>query len=87
MEMVLTGNRIPAKEAQMYGLISAIHPPEQLVDEAIKLAEKIGTHSKLIVQLAKESVNASLETTQSQGILFERRLFHATFGTNGYIFI
>jgi len=83
MEMVLTGNRISAKEAQMYGLISAIHPPEQLLDEAVKLAEKIGSHSKLVVKLAKESVNASFETTLNQGILFERRIFHATFGTNG----
>ncbi len=83
MEMVLTGNRISAKEAQMYGLISAIHPPEQLLDEAVKLAEKIATHSNLVVKLAKESVNASFETTLSQGILFERRIFHSTFGTNG----
>ena len=85
MEMVLTGNRISAKEAQMYGLISAIHPPEQLLDEAVKLAEKIATHSKLVVKLAKESVNASYETTLNQGILFERRIFHATFGTNGIL--
>ncbi len=38
------------------------------------------THSKLVVQLAKESVNASFETTLAQGINYERRLFHATFG-------
>jgi enoyl-CoA hydratase len=82
MEMVLTGDRILAKEAQMYGLVSAIHPPEKLVDEAIKLAERIGTHSKLVVQLAKESVNAAYETTLAQGISYERRLFHATFAAN-----
>ena len=86
MEMVLTGNRISAKEAQLYGLISAIHPPEQLVDEALKLAEKIGTNSKLIVKLAKEAVNSSFETTLDQGVLFERRIFHATFGTNGNLY-
>jgi enoyl-CoA hydratase len=82
MEMVLTGNRINAKEAQLYGLVSAIHPPETLVDEAIKLAERIGTHSKFTVQLAKEAVNSAYETTLAQGILFERRLFHATFASN-----
>jgi enoyl-CoA hydratase len=82
MEMVLTGDRISAKEAQLYGLVSAIHPPEKLVDEAIKLAERIATHSPLVVQLAKEAVNSAYETTLQQGVAFERRLFHATFGSN-----
>lgn len=80
MEMVLTGDRISATQAQMFGLVSSIHPPEKLVDEAFRIAERIGTHSKLIVQLAKEAVNASFETTLSQGINYERRLFHSTFG-------
>lgn len=79
MEMVLTGDRISASEAQMYGLVSAIHPAETLVDEAMKLAERINTHSKVSVQFAKEAVNSAYETTLAQGILFERRLFHATF--------
>ena len=82
MEMVLTGDRISAKEAQLYGLVSAIHPPEKLVDEAIKMAERIGTHSKLSVQLAKEAVNSAYETTLAQGINFERRIFHATFASS-----
>lgn len=82
MEMVLTGDRIPAAQAQQYGLVSAIHPPEVLVDEAIKMAEKISANSKLVVQLAKEAVNAAYETTLDQGILFERRVFHATFASN-----
>jgi enoyl-CoA hydratase len=82
MEMVLTGDRISAKEAQLYGLVSAIHPPEQLVDEAVKLAERIARHSKLVVQLAKEAVNSAYETTLDQGVKFERRLFHATFAAN-----
>lgn len=82
MEMVLTGDRISAKDAQMYGLISAIHPVDKLVDEAINLAERITRHSKLTVQLAKEAVNSAYETTLAQGINFERRLFHATFASN-----
>ena len=56
--MVLTGNRIKAKEAEQIGLVSAIFPSEQLVDEAIKTAEKISSHSRIVVQLAKEAVNA-----------------------------
>jgi enoyl-CoA hydratase len=82
MELVLTGDRIPASQAQQYGLVSAVHPPEKLVDEAIKMAEKISSNSKLVVQLAKEAVNAAYETTLDQGILFERRLFHSTFASN-----
>ena len=83
MEMVLTGDRISAKEAKEYGLVSAIHPADKLVDEAVKLAERIGTHSKLVVQLGKEAVNSAYETTLAQGILFERRLFHSTFASSG----
>jgi enoyl-CoA hydratase len=82
MEMCLTGNRISAKEAKEYGLVSAIHPAENLVDEAIKLAEKIGSHSNLVVQICKESVNAAYETTLAQGLQHEKRLFYATFATN-----
>jgi enoyl-CoA hydratase/carnithine racemase len=58
MEIVLTGNRIKAKEAEQFGLVSAVFPSEQLVDEAIKTAEKISSHSRIVVQLAKEAVNA-----------------------------
>ena len=82
MEMVLTGDRISANQAQLYGLVASIHPPEKLVDEALRLAERIGTHSKLVVQLAKEAVNASFETTLTLGINYERKLFHSTFGKN-----
>lgn len=57
MEMVLTGNRINAKEAEKMGLVSAVFPPDQLVDQAIKTAEKIASHSPIVVQLAKEAVN------------------------------
>lgn len=82
MEMCLTGDRISAKDAQLYGLVSAVHPPEKLVDEAVKIAERICTHSKLIVQLCKEAVNSAYETTLNQGLNVERRLFHSTFATN-----
>ncbi len=55
--MVLTGNRISSQEAQKLGLVSAVFPADQLVEEAIKTAEKIANKSKIIVQLAKEAVN------------------------------
>ncbi|XP_011869050.1 PREDICTED: probable enoyl-CoA hydratase, mitochondrial [Vollenhovia emeryi] len=79
MEMVLTGNMISAEEAERSGLVSKIFPADKLVEEAIKLGEKIASHSPLVVTIAKEAVNAAYETTLQQGLLFEKRMFHSTF--------
>lgn len=81
MEICLTGNMIDANEAEKMGLVSKVFPVDTLLAEAIKLAEKIGTHSPLIVQLCKESVNTAYETTLQEGLKFEKRTFHATFST------
>ncbi|CAK9818144.1 Probable enoyl-CoA hydratase, mitochondrial [Anthophora plagiata] len=81
MEMVLTGNQITAQEAEKSGLVSKIFPADQLVGEAIKLGEKIASHSQLIVAMAKESVNTAYETTLKEGLHFEKRMFHGTFAT------
>ena len=53
-----------------------------MVPKAIELADKIAEQSPLVVQMAKEAVNASFETPLSHGLQFERRLFHATFATS-----
>jgi len=81
MQMCLTGEMITAQQASEWGLVSSIHPPAELVDAAVKLAEKISSHSKLIVAMAKESVNNSYEMSLREGLHFEKRLFHATFAT------
>lgn len=81
MEIVLTGNQFTAQEAEKSGLVSKVFPVEQVVTEAVKLGEKIASHSPLIVQMAKESVNRAYETTLQEGLLFEKRTFHATFAT------
>lgn len=81
MEMCLTGNMITAEEAEKSGLCSKIFPSDQLVNEAVKLGEKISTHSPLTVALCKEAVNVAYETTLQEGLRFERRTFHATFST------
>ncbi|CAD1471688.1 unnamed protein product, partial [Heterotrigona itama] len=57
MEMVLTGSQITAEEAEKSGLVSKVFPADKLVAEAVKLGELIGSHSQLIVAMAKESVN------------------------------
>lgn len=81
MEMCLTGNMIDAVEAEKMGLVSKVVPASELLTEAIKLAEKIGTFSPLTVRLCKEAVNTAYETTLREGLKFERRTFHATFST------
>ncbi|XP_077526848.1 enoyl-CoA hydratase, short chain 1 [Haemaphysalis longicornis] len=79
MEMCLTGNQITAAEAEKYGLVSKVFPTAQLVDEAIKLAEKIASYSQISVALCKDSVNHAFETTLQEGLRVEKRLFHASF--------
>ena len=81
MEMVLTGRMMDAQEAERSGLVSRIVPLAELVDEAIKVAQQIADLSLPIVMMAKESVNRSYETSLAEGILFERRTFHAAFAT------
>ena len=82
MEMVLTGRMMDADEAERAGLVSRVVPLDDLIDEAVQTAEKIATLSRPIVMLAKESVNRAYETTLSEGIRFERRVFHSTFATD-----
>ena len=79
MEMVLTGRMMDAAEAERAGLVSRVVPAAELVDEAIKVAAKIASLSRPVVLMAKESVNRAYETTLSEGVLFERRLFHSLF--------
>ncbi len=79
MEMVLTGRMMDAAEAERCGLVSRVLPAERLLEEAIKTAEKICELSLPVVMLAKESVNRAFETTLSEGVRFERRLFHSCF--------
>ncbi|XP_048258625.1 enoyl-CoA hydratase, mitochondrial-like isoform X3 [Haliotis rufescens] len=82
MEMVLTGNMMSAQEAEQAGLVSKVFPPDQLVAEAVKTAEKISGFSKIIVGMCKEAVNAANEMTLREGLHFEKRIFHASFATN-----
>lgn len=82
MELCLTGDRISADEALRRGLVSKVFPSAKLVDEAVKLGEKIAKNSPLVVLMAKEAVNRAYETTLQEGLLYERRFFHTTFATN-----
>lgn len=82
MEMCLTGRMMDAAEAERAGLVSRVVPAAELMDEATKTAAKIAGLSRPIVMMAKEAVNRAYETTLSEGVKFERRVFHATFATD-----
>jgi enoyl-CoA hydratase len=81
MEMCLTGRMMDAAEAERSGLVARVVPAGQLVDEALKVAETIAAMPPLAAIAVKEMVNAAFEIPLSQGIRFERRLFHGLFGT------
>ncbi len=82
MEMVLTGRTMGAREAELAGLVSRIVAAEDLLGEALATADKIAAMSRPAVIAAKEAVNRAFETTLSEGVRFERRLFHALFATD-----
>lgn len=81
MEMCLTGRMMDAGEAERAGLVSRVIPADQLLDEALKTAETIASMSLPIAMMTKEAVNRAYETTLTEGVRFERRVFHAMFAT------
>lgn len=81
MDMCLTGRMMDATEAERAGLVSRIVPAEKLMDEALAAATTIAGMSLPIAMMIKESINRAYESTLTDGVQFERRLFHSTFAT------
>ncbi len=81
MDLALTGRMMDAQEAERAGLVSRIVPFDKLADEALGAALIIADFSQIAVMAAKESVNRAFESGLSDGVMFERRLFHALFAT------
>jgi enoyl-CoA hydratase len=82
MDMALTGRMMDAAEAERAGLVSRIVSADKLMDEALGAALMICDFSHIALMAAKESVNRAFESGLADGIMFERRLFHALFATN-----
>jgi len=82
MEMCLTGRNMDAAEAERAGLVSRVVPAAELVAEAMKAAKTIAERSVPIAMMTKETVNRAYETTLSEGVRFERRVFHSMFATH-----
>lgn len=81
MELCLTGRMMDAAEAESAGLVARVVPAADLMAEALKVAEKIAGFSPIAAMMVKEAVNAAQENSLSEGIRFERRLFHSSFAT------
>jgi enoyl-CoA hydratase len=83
MDMILTGRRIGAAEALTMGLVARVVPDGELLAVAVEAANAIASRSLPAILMAKEAVNRSYESALSDGIAFERRLFHSLFATEG----
>lgn len=80
MEMCLAARVMDAVEAERAGLVSRIVPVDKLLQDALSTAEKICGFSLPVAMMIKESVNRAFESSLHEGLLFERRVFHSTFG-------
>jgi enoyl-CoA hydratase len=79
MDLCLTARLMDAQEAERAGLVSRVFPADQLLAETLKAASIMAEFSLPVLMMVKESVNQSFETSLSQGVNFERRLFHSVF--------
>jgi enoyl-CoA hydratase len=79
MDMCLTARMMGAEEAERAGLVSRIVAADKLIEEALDAATKIASYSLPVVMMIKESVNRAYESSLQEGLLFERRVFHAAF--------
>lgn len=82
MEVILNGRMLTAAEALQHGLINRVVPVEVYLEEAIKLANEIGSRAPVALRLAKEAINAADEMSLQAGLAHERRLFYMLFSTD-----
>jgi enoyl-CoA hydratase len=81
MDLCLTARFMDAAEAERCGLVARVIPADKLLEETLAAAQTIAGFSLPAVMMIKESVNRAFESSLSEGLLFERRAFHAAFGT------
>ena len=81
MDLLLTARMIDAAEAERTGLVSRVVPADKLMEEALAAATVVAAMSVTVAMAIKDSVNRAFETTLTEGVRYERRYFHAAFGT------
>ena len=79
MDLCLSARMMDAAEAERAGLVARLYPAAQLLEETLKAAQTIAGFSLPVTMMIKESVNRAFESSLNEGLLFERRVFHATF--------
>ncbi|WMW81274.1 enoyl-CoA hydratase [Undibacterium cyanobacteriorum] len=82
MDLCLTARLMDANEAERAGLVSRVVPLEKLMEETLAAATTIASMSLPVVMMIKDAVNRSFESSLTEGVAYERRLFHASFGTH-----
>lgn len=80
-EMILTGDPIDAAEAYRIGLVNAVHPVANLLDEAKKLARKVTSKGPHAIAACKEAMLAGQFLADAEAEAVERALFARCFGT------
>ena len=81
MDLILTGRMMDAAEAKSAGLVARVVPHDKLMGEALTAAKAVASFGRPSVLMAKEAVNRAFETTLSEGLMFERRVFYSMFAT------
>ena len=81
MDLLLTARVIDAAEAERIGLVSRVVPADKLIEEALAAAATIAAMPTSVAMMVKDAVNRAFETTLTEGVAYERRLFHSAFGT------
>lgn len=81
MEMILNNRTLSAQEAERFGLVNRVFPVETYLEEAMRLASEVAARAPVAIQLAKDAINRSYETSLSEGIEDERRSFYLLFST------
>lgn len=79
MDIILSGRMMGVEEAEKLGLVSRVIPSEKFLDQVLEIAKEISEKSLPALIMAKDAINASYETSLTQGIIYERRLFRSAF--------
>ncbi|WOC33172.1 MULTISPECIES: enoyl-CoA hydratase-related protein [Caproicibacterium] len=80
-EMIYAARNIKAEEALRVGLVNAVYPAEQMLEEAMKLAERIAGNAPIAVRQCKKAINMGLQMDIDSAVAFEPELFAACCGT------
>lgn len=80
-ELLYTTSKVKAEEALRLGLVNAVYPLNQLMDECIKMAERIAQNAPVAVRATKKAVNEGMQVDMDTAIGIEAELFGSCFET------